>query len=212
KGEALLEGQKVSCFIVGGERRLCFPQVLYTSLKDFSMAQINAEIESLHIYLSLCSSRQLQMLKDACALPSTAKSCGLITYSDAHRLTHALVHQFISNAKTSQLTSVNSHSTNQLIPNIIVSHRCFGKCRGWVYLSLYVHPGAKCIQCCECRSFYSPEQFVCHAHRSLETRTCHWGFDPANWRMYLQLASDQPRQPTSVVLPETFLEQFKTKF
>ncbi|XP_018013133.1 uncharacterized protein LOC108670183 isoform X2 [Hyalella azteca] len=238
KSEALLLDHKVACFIVGGERRLCFPQVLCTALREFSMAQINAELQSLHIYLSLCSTRQLQVLKDACALPHHVTSCGLITYSDAHRLTHALVHanapqldppktvtlpynssshQFVTNLKPSQHTPVNSHSTNQLTPNIIVSHRCFGKCRGWVYLCLYDSPDAKCIQCCECRSFYSPEEFVCHAHRSLETRTCHWGFDPSNWRVYLQLASDQPLQPappsnTAPILPETFLEKFKSQF
>jgi hypothetical protein len=29
---------------------------------------------------------------------------------------------------------------------------------------------------------------VCHSHRdTAENRTCHWGFDSANWRAYLQV-------------------------
>lgn len=238
KGEVLLEGQKVACFNVGGEQRLCFVQVLYTSLKNISITEINRELQSLQIYLSFCSSRQLQRLKEAAVLPPVAKTCGLITYSDAHRLTHALLHatalpddppKFVSVPYSSfshQFTSTNQHlqqqatisaqlSNNQLTPNMIVSHRCFGKCRGWVYLCLYQHPESKCVQCCECRVFYTPGQFVCHAHRSLETRTCHWGFDPGNWRMYLQLASDQPLPASGSTpqhLPETALDLFKTKF
>lgn len=238
KEEVMLEGRKVACFRVGGEQRLCFPQVLNTSLSALSTREIKSECQALHIYLSLCSKRQLQMLKDSAVLPSTVWTCGLITYSDAHRLTHALLHansppadpprsitvpynslsrQFLNtkqHLQQQQLASVQ-HSSNTLIPNMIVSHRCFGKCRGWVYLRLYEHPDSKCVQCCECKSVYTPQQFVCHAHRSLETRTCHWGFDPANWRLYLQLASDQPLPPHGAApqpLPETALEIFKTKF
>ena len=234
KGEVFLEGEKVSCFSIGGEKRLCFAQVLYTSLRDFSMPQINSEVKVLQIYLSLCTKWQLQSLKDDGVIPLTAKSCGLITYSDAHRLTHSLLHadtppadppkvvilpynsntrQFAGISNLAKQAAIVGLSSNHLIPNIMVSHRCFGKCRGYVYLSLYRQPDSKCIQCVECLAFYTTAQFVCHAHRSLEIKTCHWGFDPANWRLYLQLASDQPLQTTEqAALPEVSLEQFKNKF
>ena len=30
-------------------------------------------------------------------------------------------------------------------------------------------------------------RFVCHTHQAPETRTCHWGFDSANWAAYIQV-------------------------
>lgn len=39
--ETVLEGERISCFVVGGERRLCLPQILNTVLQDFSLQQIN---------------------------------------------------------------------------------------------------------------------------------------------------------------------------
>jgi hypothetical protein len=41
KTDTYLEGELISCFSVGGEKRLCFPQVLTSVLKGFSLQQIN---------------------------------------------------------------------------------------------------------------------------------------------------------------------------
>jgi hypothetical protein len=41
KKDTILEGEVISCFEVGGEKRLCFPQILTTVLRPFSLHQIN---------------------------------------------------------------------------------------------------------------------------------------------------------------------------
>jgi len=41
KKETELAGVAISCFVVGGEKRLCFPQILTTVLRPFSLQQIN---------------------------------------------------------------------------------------------------------------------------------------------------------------------------
>ena len=41
KEETLLEGERISCFVVGGEKRLCFPQILTSVLRGFQLHQIN---------------------------------------------------------------------------------------------------------------------------------------------------------------------------
>ncbi|KAL1763548.1 ski oncoprotein [Sigmodon hispidus] len=33
-------------------------------------------------------------------------------------------------------------------------------------------------------------QFLVHLHKAMENRTCHWGFDSANWRAYILLSQD----------------------
>ena len=43
------------------------------------------------------------------------------------------------------------------------------------------------IECSECQSYLSPQKFVCHSHSKQENRTCHWGFDSANWAAYIQV-------------------------
>ena len=43
------------------------------------------------------------------------------------------------------------------------------------------------VECTECRSYLSPQKFVSHSHSKQENRTCHWGFDSANWAAYIQV-------------------------
>lgn len=45
--ETPLEGESISCFVVGGEKRLCFPQILNSVLRPFSLPQINQVITGL---------------------------------------------------------------------------------------------------------------------------------------------------------------------
>ncbi len=61
--ETVLEGETISCFVVGGEKRLCLPQILNTVLRDFSLQQINSVCDDLHIYCSRCTADQLEILK-----------------------------------------------------------------------------------------------------------------------------------------------------
>jgi hypothetical protein len=41
KRETVLEGEFIACFSVGGEKRLCFPQILNSVLHGFLLPQIN---------------------------------------------------------------------------------------------------------------------------------------------------------------------------
>ena len=58
--------------------------------------------------------------------------------------------------------------------------------QGIVLPEAYTKPGAECIECLECGGLFSPQKFVCHSH-SPQNRICHWGFDSANWRHYIQV-------------------------
>ncbi|KAM9751782.1 uncharacterized protein ACNS7B_008521 [Menidia menidia] len=91
RGETLLHGEGISCFVVGGEKRLCLPQILNTVLRAFTLQQINAVCDRLHVYCSRCTAEQLDILKLLGVLPFAAPSCGLITKTDAERLCSALI-------------------------------------------------------------------------------------------------------------------------
>ena len=180
KSETILEGETIACFVVGGEKRLCLPQILNTVLREFSLQQINTICDELHIFCSRCNSEQLDILKVTGVLPLSAPSCGLITKTDAERLCNALLHR--SPEKSRDPPTANAFK---------VYHECFGKCKGIFSPELYTSPYAKCIECFDCHGLFSPQKFVVHSHKALENRTCHWGFDSANWRSYLLLAKDQ---------------------
>lgn len=186
QAETLLEGEPIACFTVGGEKRLCLPQILNSVLRDFSLTQINAVCSDLQIYCSRCTAEQLEDLKGAAVLPSSAMSCGLITNTDAQRLTQTL----LATHPAGRIPGPPPASTRPKA-QLAVYHCCFGKCKGVVWEELYVAPGVPCVECDECHGMFSPDRFVTHAHRSLEKRTCHWGFEADNWRTYLLLAKEQ---------------------
>jgi hypothetical protein len=185
RSETVLENETISCFTVGGEKRLCLPQILTTVLREFSLQQINSVCDELQIFCSRCTNDQLEVLKATAVIPASAPSCGLITKTDAERLCAALLYSnppkaFISaNALMKQLFTFK------------VYHECFGKCIGLYVPTLYSNPFATCIECLECHGLFAPQKFVCHSHHSRENRTCHWGFDSSNWRAYLLLAKDK---------------------
>lgn len=174
--ETILEGETISCFAVGGEKRLCVPEVLRKVLNSFNLGEIHHVYEELHIFTSLCSHAQLCTLKRQGTLPASAATCGLITQTYAERLCSTLLRRLG--------TRSNETPSGEAIR---VLHRCFGKCAGVFFVNFYSSASAHCIRCCECSGFFSPPEFVCHAHNSLENRTCHWGFDSSRWRNYLTL-------------------------
>lgn len=179
--ETILEGEAISCFVVGGEKRLCLPQILNTVLRDFSLVQINQECDKLQIFCSRCSLEQLNVLKSQGILPSGAPSCGLITKTDAERLCSALLHGQVTHCLRARKDSLH----------FSVYHECFGECRGVCYPELYSSKDARCIECCECQGAYSPQHFVLHSHGDAECRTVHWGFDSTFWRAYVQVTETQ---------------------
>ena len=180
--ETNLDGEQISCFNVGGEFRLCLPQILNSVLEKVSLQAINQACDELQIYCSTCSKEQLQVLKDAKILPVAAHQCGLITKSDAERLCSYLLD------KNPPRASVFDPKSSPF--SFKVQHDCFGRCEGLVLPEAYTTPNARCIECLQCEGLFSPQKFVCHAHDNIENRTCHWGFDSNNWRTYLKLSED----------------------
>ncbi|XP_047535850.1 ski oncogene [Vanessa atalanta] len=182
RGETALEGEPISCFSVGGERRLCLPQILTSVLTDFSLEQINRVCDELQIYCSRCTPEQLHELKSTGVLPRSAPSCGLITQTDAERLCAALLHAPATAARK--------------LPGFRVYHECFGGARG------VCAPELGLVQCVECRGVYGPRRFVCHSHGT-EHRTCHWGFDSTRWRRFLLVSEEErDREKCGALLDE----------
>lgn len=210
--QTILEGESISCFQVGGEKRLCLPQVLNSVLREFSLQQINTVCDELYIYCSRCSSDQLHILKVLGILPLNAPSCGLITLTDAQRLCNALLRPrtFPPNgsvlpAKTSLAQLKEAGSAFE------VEHECLGKCQGLFAPQFYVQPDAPCIQCLECCGMFAPQTFVMHSHRSPDKRTCHWGFESAKWHCYLHVNQKYLGTPEEKKL-KIILEEMKEKF
>ncbi|KAM4629642.1 ski oncogene-like [Polymixia lowei] len=209
--ETVLETETISCFVVGGEKRLCLPQILNTVLRDFSLQQINSVCDDLHIYCSRCTADQLEILKVMGILPFSAPSCGLITKTDAERLCNALIY---GGAYPPHCKKEFSGATLELElteKSFKVYHECFGKCKGLFVPELYTSSNAACIQCLDCRLMYPTHKFVVHSHKSLENRTCHWGFDSANWRAYILLGLDYTGKEEKTHL-EQLLDEIKEKF
>nr|CEI71550.1 Cs ski like protein [Cupiennius salei] len=197
KSETVLESEVISCFSVGGEDRLCLPQILNTVLRGFSLAQINSVCDTLHIFCSRCNYDQLEVLKATGVLPLSAPSCGLITKTDAERLCAAL------------LDSNPPRFPDMKPPfQVKVYHECFGRCTGLYMPDLYIDARARCIECVECHGLLSPQKFVCHAHHQKENRTCHWGFDSLNWRAYILLEDGLEKNPQY----KDILKEMKARF
>ena len=196
----ILEGETIACFNIGGEKRLCLPQIIKKILiSRFTLQEINAIYEDLHIFNSICSVSQLEALKCQEIIPANAPSCGLITKTDALRLCSMLLHRHGSTTVQAIRPSAQSFR---------VMHKCFGKCEGLLVPDLYKSPMSPAIRCSDCSEMFSPSLFVCHSHRSLENSTCHWGFDSANWRTYLLLSKGQEK----VMTLQRKLDDLKAKF
>ena len=213
RSETLLHGERITCFIVGGEKRLCLPQMLNYVLKDFTVQEINSVCEKLHIYCSRCSPEQLNSLKINNILPTSAPSCGLITLSDAERLCHKLLSSYISSKHKSSSKSLSSlqQTGDEQQENRIqlkIYHCCFGRAYGIIHPHLYINQNSQCIECENCHLLFSTQNFVVHAHRNDESRICHWGFDSSNWRLYIKLV-DSCREDSKY---KQEFENFKNKF
>ncbi|KAG8581223.1 hypothetical protein GDO81_007591 [Engystomops pustulosus] len=207
-----LEGESISCFMVGGEKRLCLPQVLNSVLRDFSLQQINIVCDEMYIYCSRCTSDQLHILKVLGILPFNAPSCGLITLTDAQRLCNALLRPHTYPQNGSLLPAKNSLAQLKETGSAFeVEHDCLGKCQGLFAPQLYTQLDAPCIQCLECYGMFSTQTFVMHSHRSPDKRTCHWGFDSAKWHCYLHLSPKCLNTPEGKKM-KALLEEMKEKF
>jgi hypothetical protein len=202
--ETRLANRDIACFEVGGEKRCCLPQILNSVLDQISLAAIHSACDELQIYCSTCTTEQLDVLKVAKIIPNTASQCGLITKSDAERLSSRLLDTSPPVASMMGFNAIASPFSFR------VQHECFGKCRGIVLPEAYTSPNARCIECLECEGLFCPAKFVCHSHRQRENRTCHWGFDSANWRAYLHLADDYTRDEQDKLMKT--VDSFKNRY
>ncbi|XP_033067584.1 ski-like protein isoform X2 [Trachypithecus francoisi] len=210
--QTVLEGESISCFQVGGEKRLCLPQVLNSVLREFTLQQINTVCDELYIYCSRCTSDQLHILKVLGILPFNAPSCGLITLTDAQRLCNALLRPRTFPQNGSVLPAKNSLAQLKETGSAFeVEHECLGKCQGLFAPQFYVQPDAPCIQCLECCGMFAPQTFVMHSHRSPDKRTCHWGFESAKWHCYLHVNQKYLGTPEEKKV-KIILEEMKEKF
>ena len=200
-----LEGYTVGCFIIGGEKRLCFSELVHTVLKDINVQQIFEKRDKLLIFTSKCSLKQLDELKYNRVLPWTSSSSNLITKSDAYRLIGALQSHLAP--KDTSKPSPTSFG---------VYHECFGGCTGTFDTELYVKPQSLCIKCEDCKGLFSPPSFTSHSHTTFDNiHTCHWGFDTVRWRSYLMLVEEQVSEDllkiwNSIKLKFNVTNNFKT--
>ena len=100
------------------------------------------------------------------------------------------------------------HQIQQMIKGsltFLIRHRCFGKCIGLLIPALYLRPNSRCVLCRGCNTLISIRKFVCHSHQPTESRTCHWGFDSANWRHYVHLHKEHESDPKL----QRYLQEFK---
>ncbi|KAM9459029.1 ski-like protein isoform 4-T5 [Salvelinus alpinus] len=208
---SLLEGESISCFAVGGEKRLCLPQVLNSVLRHFSLQQINSVCDELYVYCSRCDGEQLHILKVLGILPFNAPSCGLITLTDAQRLCNNLLRPGAVLPSEPVTKLPGQELLKETEASFQVEHQCLGKCQGLFVPQFYAKPESPCIQCVECQLLFSPQKFVMHSHKSPDKRTCHWGFDSAKWPCYLQLGRKYLGTAEEPQLKQ-LLEDMKDKF
>ena len=204
--ETDLWAERIACFNIGGEDRLCLPQILNSVLRDVTLIAINQACDELQIFCSTCTAQQLEMLKAAKVIPVTASQCGLITKSDAERVCSVLLDRNPPRASMSGF-----HAAKSSPFSFKVQHECFGRSYGLVLPEAYTKPDSRCIECLECEGLFSPQKFVCHAHHSLETnQICHWGFDSHNWRTYLHLFDEYTDEEKDKY--ENVFKDFKARF
>lgn len=180
--ETIIDSVPLACFSSGGEKRVCYTELVNKVLKDFDSKEIDANRDRLQIYCPRCSPHQLELLKLAGVIPWSDSSASFISKTDSFRLIGVLTASEVPR-RPSRIFPVDS---------LEVYHECFGGCVGTLEIDKYTDPYAKCITCSHCDGIFSPRRFVVHNHSSGEIHTCHWGFDDAKWRLYLMLCNEHP--------------------
>ena len=194
----LLDGIPLACFNVGGEKRLCFGQLLAEVLKEFSVSEVNASRDHLKIYCPRCDEHQLESLKLSEDVAWSVSSSLLITKSDAYRLCSDLLSNRAPQRQDKKYAK----------PYLNVYHECFGGCKGIFETEAYNEPHAKCVTCLECLRLFSPRKFATHSHAKTEIQTCHWGMDSSKWRLYVLLPDDKAEDEATKKLWEDVKKRF----
>lgn len=197
--ECIIEGKAIGCFQLGGELRLCFPQILRNILIGIPLEIIHRTIEDLHISCSQSTPEQTAEFKLAKILPPNVPPCGLITRTNAERLCSNLLHKSALKKK-----EPNSYFSFK------VYHRCFGKSEGICTPELFSFTDRACIECVECHGMLAPNKFVLHVckNKPKENFTCHWGFESNKWRSYIQVSmSELAQEKCNRMMDEIFARE-----
>lgn len=182
-----VENKNIGCFDIGGESRLCFPQILSNILKDVPLDLIHRTSSDLRIPLLLSTPEQTSEFKMASILPPNVPPCGLITRTNAERLCSELLHK----------PPLKKKEPNNYF-SFRVYHRCFGKCEGICTPELFSFHDRSCIECVECHGLMPPNKFVLHVckNKPKDNFTCHWGFESNKWRSYILVHMSETDQET----------------
>ncbi|CAH8646358.1 unnamed protein product [Schistosoma curassoni] len=182
-----LRDQPLVCLNMGGVKRLCLAQISSTLLKQYSYNEIHNRRVALGITCVQCTPSQLELLREAGAMPASSRRCGTITYREAERL----VKSFLDEPQHPKLPE-----------NFIfqVVHHCGWGCQGSFSPSRYTSSRAKCIRCYICQSYFSPNKFIFHCHSpktndNVSLKAMYRHPDAANfnaWRRHLFLIDPNP--------------------
>lgn len=197
-----IEGEELASFEIGGEPRVCFPQLMATCLLSHDISEINKTMSRLNIYRSPCTSEQTAALRKCGAVQPSTAACDLLTLTDCYRICMELQKNRRPNAPLAPAMS-------NLPGDLCVEHECFGRACGILRPSLYSSTDSRCVTCVECRELLTPRSFVLHSHGPSEVRTVHWGFNPENWRAYIHLPSDGECSEEATTSLEAVKDKFK---
>ncbi|VDP89490.1 unnamed protein product [Echinostoma caproni] len=182
----MVRGESLVCLEIGGIQRLCLAQISSTLLKNFSYNEIHNRRVALGITCVQCSPAQLELLREAGAMPTSSRRCGTITRREAERL----VKSFLDEPEHPKLPDGFAFD---------VMHHCGWGCQGQFVPSRYNSSRAKCVRCNFCQIFFSPNKFVFHSHSPQSTGTIpnteYRHPDAANfnaWRRHLFLSEINP--------------------
>ncbi|XP_062571864.1 SKI family transcriptional corepressor 1 homolog-B-like [Saccostrea cucullata] len=179
-GSVVLFGVPIVCLYVESKERLCLAQISNTLLRNFSYNEIHNRRVALGITCLQCTPVQLEILRRTGAMPVSSRRCGLITKREAERL----VRSFVEEIPPPKLPENFSFK---------VYHTCGWGCQGMFLPSRYNSSRAKCIKCSFCNSFFSPNKFIFHYHKTPSASYRHP--DAANfnsWRRHLLLSDPSP--------------------
>jgi hypothetical protein len=148
-----IRGFSMISLMIDGKERVCLAQISNTLLKSFSYNEIHNRRVALGINCIQCTPMQLELLRNAGAMPISSRRCGMITRHEAERL----VKSFLDKNKPPNLPDKFFFE---------IQHKCGYGCHGTFFPSRYNSSRAKCIQCSTCGTFSSPNKFIFHSHKT----------------------------------------------
>ncbi|XP_030832194.1 uncharacterized protein LOC115920510 [Strongylocentrotus purpuratus] len=176
----ILFSTPIAAIYIDGKERLCLAQISNTLLRKFSYNEIHNRRVALGVTCVQCTPVQLEMLRRAGAMPVSSRRCGMITKREAERLCKS----FLCESRPPKLPENFAFD---------VYHECAWGCRGDFVPSRYNSSRAKCIKCCYCGLYFSPNKFIFHTHRIAESK--YRPPDAANfnsWRRHIHLIDRSP--------------------